>query len=1016
MARRQAKIAALLGGFLVAALPVPAAVAEPPDQTAPALNLRSGEHEGFSRLVFDWDAPVTYSIEETPSGATVSFDRPARLDLKSYRKDPSPGILDLTLGPGDDGLTVALRLPEGANLRHFLSGPKVVIDVLAPGAGAAEAQADQESAAAGAAPESLGNSILSDAVEAAVALTGDTRANRAGTRPTRLGVAPKAAEPKAPPRRAAPRPATSSKASRRKLVVTYERPPLPAAMPVPGMTAPRYRPLAIRLKGIAGVAAAAFRRGQHLWLVFDLPARVNIARQIQRIAPELAPVLQLERPDIVALRLTVPLGVAPKLRRDGTDWLVDLRPRLIRPEKPATLDLRAGHDGPRLVFPVTGAGRLIQLDDPDMGDRVHVLPVSLADFGLATARDFPQFQALATYQGLAIVPRSDRLWITLDKDALKITSSAGLLVTAGLDTDAEPNEEETVAGKRRLFDLAAWREVDGDDFETNRKLLQRAIIAPGDARSLDLARLRLARFFFAHGLATETLSVIRLMARERGRFAADPEMILLEGAAAFLAQDFHAAAASLSHPALEGEAEAVIWRAAMSAAAQDWPYAAELFEQGKATIQDYPRAVRVRLHLLAAEARLAIGDTGGASFYLKQALEAQSTDFERAQIDFLEGRRLLADQRPERALPLWRRVAASTHRPSQARARLALVNQGLKAGTLEPASAIAELERLRFVWRGDEFEAALLERLGRLYADAGDYRDALVALRQAASHFPGSVRAEAAARHMRKLFASLYLGDKRASLSPLAALALYREFEELTPAAQDGNRLIDNLVDRLVEIDLLGQAAELLEDQIARRLAGEKRARAGARLALVRLLDRQPGHALEALNSSAAKKLPSAVERQRRHLRARALAGLHRGRDGLAVLAGDESEDARKLRAEILWQLRDWPAAAVALARLIPRDPPKERALDAVETQTVIDLATAYTLAGDRRALDDLARRFGKAMAESGKADSFTLLTSDFGKANLAAVADELAGVERIQAFIASYRARVRKDGLSNLN
>ena len=96
----------------------------------------------------------------------------------------------------------------------------------------------------------------------------------------------------------------------------------------------------------------------------------------------------------------------------------------------------------------------------------------------------------------------------------------------------------------------------------------------------------------------------------------------------------------------------------------------------------------------------------------------------------------------------------------------------LGAGTLEPASAIAELERLRFVWRGDEFEAALLERLGKLYADRGDYRAALIALRQAASHFPGSERAEAAARQMRRLFASLYLSEKRASLPPLARFSL----------------------------------------------------------------------------------------------------------------------------------------------------------------------------------------------------------------------------------------------------
>jgi hypothetical protein len=210
-------------------------------------------------------------------------------------------------------------------------------------------------------------------------------------------------------------------------------------------------------------------------------------------------------------------------------------------------------------------------------------------------------------------------------------------------------------------------------------------------------------------------------------------------------------------------------------------------------------------------------------------------------------------------------------------------------------------------------------------------------------------------------------------------------------------------------VELLDRAAALLEYQITRRLSGEDRARAEARLAAIRLLDRAPERALKALAGSQAKGLPPELRRQRRQLEAQALAELGRGREALDRLAGDESEDGLRLRAAILWQLRDWPAAAVALARLVPKKPPAGRNLERAEKQTLVDLAVAYSLAGDRKALGDLKRRYGAAMAAGTRAESFALLTSDFGRPEIARIAEELAGVERIQAFMASYRARLKE-------
>jgi tetratricopeptide (TPR) repeat protein len=669
-----------------------------------------------------------------------------------------------------------------------------------------------------------------------------------------------------------------------------------------------------------------------------------------------------------------------------------------------------------VIFPLEGGSRLITLMDPDLGDRLYVVPVATAGVGLAVSRRFPQFQALGSFQGLVVASLSDTARLQLEADGLRV-SGAGLQVTPEI-IEAGTGEDSR-AKRHRLLHLADWRWGGEREFLGNRQLLQRNAVAPSDPSKLDLARLELARFYFAHGLASEARSVLNLTARDSTRFTRDPELILLRAASAFLVQDYLAAAAGLADPALADEWDAVTWRAALAAAAQDWAYAAQLFDRAEPLIGVYSRAVRVRLGLLAAEARLGIGDSGGASLYLERIRQEQPKPFEQTQLDYLEGRRLMIDNQGDKAVELWQKVASSAHRPSQARARLALLEYGLDQGSLGTEAAIAELEHLRFLWRGDQFEVALLERLAELYEAQGEYRAALHALRQAASHFPGSAHAKAAARHMTDIFVAVNLGESKSALPPLKTMALYEEFKELTPVGAVGNRLVERLIDRLVTVDLLERAAKLLAEQIAQRLKGMERDQALNRLALIYLLDRRPQDAVDTLAAAPARddtQASAGILMERRRLMVRALADLGRSPEALDLLRGDESEAAQKLRAELLWELADWPAAAVALARFVPEMPPAGRPLEASERRAVTNLAIAHTLAGDRRALNDLARRYGPAMAGGPDAEAFTLLISDFDSPQLGAITEELAGVDTVQAFLAGYKARMAEAGLSGVN
>src|SRR3546814_4865015 len=54
-----------------------------PAESLPRVKVRGGRHDGFSRLVFDWESPVGELLEEAPGRARLLFDRPAEFDLSA---------------------------------------------------------------------------------------------------------------------------------------------------------------------------------------------------------------------------------------------------------------------------------------------------------------------------------------------------------------------------------------------------------------------------------------------------------------------------------------------------------------------------------------------------------------------------------------------------------------------------------------------------------------------------------------------------------------------------------------------------------------------------------------------------------------------------------------------------------------------------------------------------------------------------------------------------------------------
>ena len=98
----------------------------------PVVRVRSGRHPDYTRIVFDWPSKVAYSFKQVGGVATVTFERAAKIDLGRIRSRRLPYIGGVRSRTGAETVTVTLSVPATSKIRHFLAGPKVVLDVRRP--------------------------------------------------------------------------------------------------------------------------------------------------------------------------------------------------------------------------------------------------------------------------------------------------------------------------------------------------------------------------------------------------------------------------------------------------------------------------------------------------------------------------------------------------------------------------------------------------------------------------------------------------------------------------------------------------------------------------------------------------------------------------------------------------------------------------------------------------------------------------------------------------------------------
>ena len=352
---------------------------------------------------------------------------------------------------------------------------------------------------------------------------------------------------------------------------------------------------------------------------------------------------------------------------------------------------------------------------------------------------------------------------------------------------------------------------------------------------------------------------------------------------------------------------------------------------------------------------------------------------------------------------------ASSDRQAAAEAKLREIALRQKRHEISREDALRDLEMLSVTWRGDGIEVQTLQLLSRIYAELGRYSDSLAAAR--IGHRARRPTREAARQvqdEARRCSREIFLAPKGDDLPPVDALAMFYEFRELTPIGRRGDEMIRRLADRLVAVDLLDQAAELLQYQVDHRLEGAARAQVAARLAMVYLMNRKPDRAIARLRTTRIADLAGELRQQRLLLEARAQSDIGRRDLALDIISNIGGREAIRLRSDIYWSARRWREASEQIELYYGDRWRDFTPLDAQEKSDVIRAVVGYALAEDALGLARFRDKFAPLMNPAPTRSAFDTASkpASTNSSEFAAIAKMAASVDTLDGFLREMKTR----------
>ncbi len=714
------------------------------------------------------------------------------------------------------------------------------------------------------------------------------------------------------------------------------------------------------------------------------------------------------------------------------------------------LNSNAPNSKPETVITITkSSGKIakpIEVEDSATGARLLLIPDMEINSGNPEDREFVEMLFPKTTTGAAVYIYSDSVSWQQEDSRIILRSSEGLALSSSI-----PEPPPAITQIRELQSTAAndnqqaepiivysnsdsvfvpyeeWNlpKVKGsgseqdDEYENinsyRARVIQNILKSPDDAANA--WRARLAGAYLARGMIQEGLIALQNLERMKPEFYNSTNLVGAEAAALFMRSDYDAAKAKLETYKNKASEELKMWeqlvKMAKGESVPDFSYQ----NSNVRFISKYPPAFRRKIAFMVLDKQIKDGNFIEAEKTLKSVKSQNDIG-----IDILGQQKLklyealIANGKGERdkSSALFDELSRLVNNPEvRAKSSFESLRRDLLSNSMSISDGIKQLESLRNTWREPDFELPLLSFLGDLYWEQKNYKEALDTWRYLASNFPNTSFSADAAKKMSEGFIQLFNRGLADAMTPIEALTLYYEFRELTPTGSEGDLMIQNLADRLVGVELLDRASALLTHQVRFRLKDQDKARIGARLALIHLMNNQPKLAVEVIDYTDFAGVNSELALVRSHLKAQALYQSGKPEEAVQVLEGDESQEGLSLKAEILWSLKDWKRVSSFIQSWMDKLK-EDEILNYTENIAIIRLAMAYLFEGNAEALSVLRTDFLDKMYNDFFYEQFDFITRDDAGINHKEMERVSKTISGFKSFMENFAEKVKEGGLSS--
>ncbi len=662
--------------------------------------------------------------------------------------------------------------------------------------------------------------------------------------------------------------------------------------------------------GNDGSKVATFFRGKYIWIVFDQKKVFSFKEGGIFSKFELIP---SDKGTVLRMAVDPSLNQG-KIEQIQSGWNVRVgvkEDKKWRAQNILTPEPLQGQDG-FLLKGNFAKSEIITFEDPELGDVIKAVPVVTGGSRVSVQRDSIEYSLLKSIQGVVIVLLSDDVTVEKDQDVLKVISNTALPEDRIIDTNLFPSPIDEFIKMPSILPYLD-KNLDILDFNQQKsRLISEAAQSKGNTEAF-FNNLALARFYFIHEWYQESLDSLKLAKQySQNEYQANLQARFLM-AVSYTMVGEHSSAKDeyddlLMYHDIQRIAEINTWSKYNEFALGSNPGSIGLLEVMSKTVSMYSDDKYWSLVFAEIELALLANDLKLLDRIFKEVRTSSEGSKYFNSLKYYKAGYYRKKNQHNLAKQYYRELTnQESDLFNKVRAEFALVKLLVEEEEITSSEAAETLEKLRFSWRGDQLEYQILLQLASYYRDTKNILNALRTFQYAQLAFSNKVSNFYITSEMARIFNDVFLpGASGEEMDDFTIVALFYEFKELNPIGEQGDDVIIGIAKRLVKLDLLENASELLRHQITYRLQGIKRVINADNLALILMMDKKPSEAILVLDETDKDNVNFNEHQYRVRLRAQALIVMEKYDDALLYLKDDNSEDGEIIRREALFQAKYW--------------------------------------------------------------------------------------------------------------